>query len=126
MAFQGNHGLSIRKAAMGEPKPGNIQFSTHKEKQMKKILTSAMVFTLALTFGVGSVMAGDRTKDRKRNGSCQSSITTETNTHSLAAIKKRDKKRDGSCTSITPAAMDSMTLAGDRTKDRKRNGTCSS
>jgi hypothetical protein len=100
--------------------------SVPKGESMKKILTSTMVFTLALTFGVGSVMAADQKKDRKRDGSCQSSITTETNTPSLAKIQKRDKKRDGTCQVITPVENDSMTLAADQKKDRKRDGSCRS
>lgn len=93
---------------------------------MKKLMTSAIVVTLAITFGVGSALAADRKKDQKRKGSCRSSYTTEVDDLTMAAIKKRDKKRDASCQNVVPAEGDELQLAANRKKDQKRNGSCRS
>jgi hypothetical protein len=92
---------------------------------MKKTLTSGLVLAMVIIFGVGSVMAADRKRDKKRDGTCKSSYTTESTDQTLAATKKRDKKRDRSCLSYINAADDeALTLAATKKRDKKRDGSC--
>jgi Flp pilus assembly protein CpaB len=112
-------------AARGEPP--RKHYNT-KELLMKRVMTSCVVIALVLIFGIGSVLAADRKRDRKRDGTCRSYQTTDQCTDlTLAATKKRDQKRDGTCRSITNAVDDdSLVLAADQKRDRKRDGTCRS
>jgi hypothetical protein len=96
----------------------------HKECFMKSFLKVGLVLSMILVFGVGSVLAADQKRDRKRDGTCRSFTTTESSVFDLAANKQRDRKRDRSCQSLTPAQDDSLTLAADRKRDRKRDGSC--
>lgn len=94
---------------------------------MKKVLASCFVVALVLIFGVGSVLAADRKRDRKRDGTCRSFQTAESADLSLAAAKQRDRKRDGTCRNLVRADKDDfLNLAADRKRDRKRDGTCRS
>jgi uncharacterized membrane protein len=81
-----------------------------------------------LVFGVGSAVAADKKRDRKRDGSCQSQVITEKSTMDLAADqkrdRKRDRKRDGSCQSQVITEKSTMDLAADQKRDRKRDGSC--
>jgi hypothetical protein len=92
---------------------------------MKKVMVSSFVIALVFIFGIGSVLAADRKRDRKRDGTCRSSYSIESSELSLAADRKRDRKRDGSCRSFLNAAdEDTLTIAADQKRDRKRDGTC--
>jgi hypothetical protein len=94
-----------------------------------------MVFTVAVvTLCVASIAsAGDqnRKRERKKNGSCQSSYILEKDAGlSLAALKTRDRKKDGSCQSTIEEQKAGFDLAAlktrDRTRDRKKDGSCQS
>jgi hypothetical protein len=96
-----------------------------KELQMKKVLVSSFVVALVLVFGIGSVLAADTKRDRKRDGSCRSTYSIESRELTLASDRKKDRKRDGSCRSFLNAAdEDSLTIAADQKRDRKRDGSC--
>jgi hypothetical protein len=94
---------------------------------MKKILTSGLVFTLVLVFGMGSVLAADKKRDKKRDGTCTRLYTTDSAGLTLAADRKKTRKRDRTCQStIKPADDDMLQLAARTKRDRKRDGTCRS
>ena len=92
---------------------------------MKKVLATSFVIALVFVFGIGSVLAADRKRDKKRDGTCRSSYSIESSELTLAADRKRDRKRDGSCRSFLKAAdEDSLTIAADKKRDRSRDGSC--
>jgi hypothetical protein len=94
---------------------------------MKKILTSSLVIAMVTVFGIGSVLAADNKRDRRRDGTCRSQYLMESSELNLAAVKKRDQKRDGTCrSSIKATDEDTLTLAAGQKRDRKRDGTCRS
>jgi hypothetical protein len=96
-----------------------------KELQMKKVLVFSFVIGLMLVFGIGSVLAADTKRDRKRDGTCRSTYSIESSELTLAADRKKDRKRDGSCRSFLNAAdEDSLTIAANQKRDRKRDGSC--
>ena len=93
---------------------------------MRKALNVCLVIALVLIFGAGSVLAADQKRDRRRDGSCRSYTTTESNTLDLAAGRRRDRRRDGSCQRLSAAEDDALKIAADRQRDRKRDGSCRS
>jgi len=93
---------------------------------MRRVLYLCLVLALVLVFGTGSVLAADKKRDRKRDGSCRSYTTTESITFDLAAGKQRDRKRDGTCKKISTFNDDVVTIAADKKRDRKRDGSCRS
>jgi hypothetical protein len=94
---------------------------------MRKVLKYGLVFAVVMTFGAGSALAGDQIKnrDRKRDGSCRSSLT-ESMDLAASKIQKRDRKRDGSCQSSITEPGAGLIFAADRDKDRikRRAGSC--
>jgi hypothetical protein len=93
---------------------------------MRRALNLLLALTLVIIFGTGSVLAADKKRDKKRDGSCRSYTTTESSTFDVAADKRRDRKRDGTCKKISTFKGDSFSVAADKKRDRKRDGSCRS
>jgi hypothetical protein len=91
-----------------------------------------MGFTVAVVSVcvVSVAFAGDqtRTRDRKKDGSCQNFIMEKKAQFDLAADQTRtkDRKRDGSCQNFIMEEKAQFDLAAGqaRSRDRKRDGSC--
>jgi len=102
---------------------------------MLGIAVLAMMMTSALAADRGK---GGGTRDRKRDGSCQSQVTTPQHTPQLLARYgsgngngkgKGDRKRDGSCQANTRQSSEQVIARygrgnGKGNGDRKRDGSC--
>ena len=88
-----------------------------------------MVFTVAVVSlcvaGIASAGDQDRKRDRKKDGSCQSSYILEEDAGlTVAVLKIRDRKKDGSCQSFIKGEKGGLDLAALKTRDRKKDGSC--
>jgi len=88
-----------------------------------------MVFTAAVvSLCVASIASAgdqDRKRDRKKDGSCQSSYIMEEEAGlTLAALKISDRKKDGSCQSTIEEEKAGFDMAALKTRDRKKDGSC--
>jgi hypothetical protein len=91
---------------------------------MSKLMKCGLLVLLMVFFcGANFASAGDRTRDRKKEKSCQSISIEQESVSVIAAnrTKKQDRKRDRSCQSYTVQDDEGMTLAADRQRDRKRD-----
>ena len=91
---------------------------------MSKLMKCGLLVLLMVFFcGVNFASAGDRTRDRKKDKSCQSFSIEQELGAVIAAdrIKKKDRKRDRSCQSYTVQDDEGMTLAADQKRKRTRD-----
>jgi hypothetical protein len=93
---------------------------------MSRLMKCGLLVLLMVFFcGVNFASAGnqDRTRDRKKDKSCQSFSIEQERGAVIAAnrTKTQDRKRDRSCQSYTVQEDEGMTLATDRKRDRKRD-----
>jgi Ni/Co efflux regulator RcnB len=96
---------------------------------MSKLMKCLLLAVIAVSFcglNFASAADRDRTKDRKRDGSCQKYSIEHDSTAVIAAngTKKQDRKRDRSCQSYTVQEDEGMTLAADKKRDRNRDKSC--
>jgi hypothetical protein len=96
---------------------------------MSRLMKCGLLILLMVFFcGVNFAAAGDqdRTRDRKKDKSCQSFSIEQESGAVIAAnrTKKQDRKRDGSCQSYNVQEDEGTTLAADQKRDRKRDGSC--
>jgi hypothetical protein len=96
---------------------------------MSKLVKCLLLAVIAVSFsGVNFASAGDleRTRDRKKDGSCQRYSIEHDSRAVIAAngTKKQDRKRDGSCQSYTVQEDEGMTLAAGKKRAQNRDKSC--